>query len=79
MLVDYHVKYLGSNKRNLYPFAISENKKQAAGIVKNISNWISKLDTKDKISNDEIINFMETLKKPQNILKALYKIEVIII
>lgn len=74
--VDHHVKYIGSAKRNLFPFNTSENKKFARGIVNNISNWIYNLENKDETFNDEIAHFLNTLKESQIILKTLYNIYV---
>lgn len=75
--VDHHVKYIGSLKKNLYPFKDPQNQKNARCILKNISNWIYKLERNDKnINNDEIKNFLKTLKESQNILRCLYNIEV---
>ena len=74
MEVDNHVKYIGSLKKNLYPFKDPQNQKHARSILNNISSWISKLD--QNAINDEIYNFLKTLKESQNILGNLYEIEV---
>jgi len=77
MEVDNHVKYIGSLKKNLYPFKDPQNQKHARSILNNISSWISKLETKDQNAiNDEIYNFLKTLKESQNILRNLYDIHV---
>lgn len=62
-------------KKNLYPFNDPQNKKHARSILNNISNWIYKLERKENVNNDEITNFLETLKGSQNILRSLYRIE----
>jgi hypothetical protein len=71
------VKYIGSTKKNIFPFNLQESKKRAQGIVNNTSTWIHKLETSDRQTmNDEIFNFLGTLKESQLILKNLYNIQV---
>lgn len=67
---------MGSFKGNLFPFNDPENKKYASIILKNITNWITKLEDKNEATNEEIIDFMTTLRNQQQILQELYKIDV---
>lgn len=76
MEVDNHIKYIGSIKRNVFPFNIPENKKYVKSIVNNISTWIYKLENGTERINDEISNFLSTLKESQAILKDLYQVGV---
>lgn len=62
-------------KRNLYPFNTPENKKNVRNILNNISTWIFKLESKEE-RNDEISNFLNTLKESQDVLKSLYSVQV---
>jgi hypothetical protein len=74
-MIEHHIKFIGSSKKNLFPFNVPENQKHTKNMVNKISNWIYKLESKDG-SNEEIMNFRDTLKIPQSILRRLYNIEV---
>jgi hypothetical protein len=66
---------MGSFKGNLFPFNDPENKKCASIILKNITNWINKLEDKNEATNEEIDNFTTILKNQQQILQELYKVD----
>ncbi len=73
-MTEQQINFVGSNRRNLYPFNSSENKKHTKNMVNKIYGWLNKLEVSE--SNEEIIKFKKTLNNLQMILKKLYKIEV---
>jgi hypothetical protein len=74
-MTEQQINFVGSTRRNLYPFNTPENKKQTKNMVNKISGWVNKLEVNE--SNEEIVNFRATLNKLQFILRKLYTVEVI--
>ena len=42
--VDNHIKFIGSNKKNIFPFSTPENKKSVRNILNTIQTWIQKVN-----------------------------------